>query len=86
MNVAHDGIPNGCTSPPVAQENAKFTPLTTIHPMGTEPMMVFTTLLCVEINRSANDNTSYPIKPFLKELLCELQQVDPQNTIIPILH
>ena len=84
MTVAHHGLLGGGTIPPVIPENTKSPPSTTTQPMGIDSTKFFNTLLRIEINRSPNDNTSYPIKPFLKEFLRELQKVDSDNNILPI--
>jgi hypothetical protein len=38
----------------------------------------------IDINRSANDTTSFPVKALIKDLLHELQKASPSTMILPI--
>lgn len=38
----------------------------------------------IDINRSANDTTSFPVKALIKDLLRELQKASPSTMILPI--
>ena len=44
----------------------------------------FNTLLRIDVIRSSQEFTDYPIKPFLRDFLQQLKNVNNKNTILPI--
>jgi hypothetical protein len=84
MKTGHHGAPVGDPGPPTATKNGQYPPLTPILTPGNDPATVYKSNIRIDINRSANDTSAYPIKPFLRELLRELKNVDPTSLLLPI--
>ena len=74
--------PNGSplTSCPTTQPSFSSGILTSNEPVRT----LYDTLLRVDIHRSSNEITDYPIKPFIRDFLQVLKAVNTKNTILPI--
>jgi hypothetical protein len=78
------GRPNGSPNASMDSSDRTFTPVKDLLQPGNEAMSLISTCLRVNVNQAANDSTPFPIKPFLKDLLYELQKVQTNSTIIPI--
>jgi hypothetical protein len=78
------GRPNGSPNAPMVSPDKGFTSTKDLLQPGNEATTLVSTCLRIDINRAANDTTPFPIKPFLKDLLFELQKVQTNSTIIPI--
>jgi hypothetical protein len=84
MKTGHHGTPVGDPGPPMAAKNATYQPSTFLLDSGSDPATVYKSHVRIDINRSANDTSAYPIKPFLKDLLHELKNIDPASLLLPI--
>ena len=73
-----DGMPPSPS--PTAQMFSTATNLNSDTPVRT----LYDTLLRVDVNCSSKEITDYPIKPFLRDFLQILKNVNNKNTIIPI--
>jgi hypothetical protein len=70
MNVVHDGIPNGDSSPPPMLPNSSFIPSTNLLTSGTETTTVFAMLLRhVEVHCPITNTMLFPVKAFLMDSL-----------------
>ena len=80
----HHGAPVGDTSPPTDTHEGKHLSPASLLDSGTDLKTIIKSTIRIDINRSANDSSDYPIKPFLKELLRALKNVDPTSLLLPI--
>ena len=74
--------PNG--KPPPIPPNS---PITFMHDtlLSKSPVRTFfSTLLCIDVICTSQEFTDYPIKPFLRDFLQQLKNINNKNTILPI--
>ncbi len=84
MMLGPHGHPNGSPNASMVSPDHTMTPAKDLLPPPSNAKSLISTCLRVDVNHAANDSTPFPIKPFLKDLLFELQKVQPNSTIFPI--
>ena len=84
MTLDPFGRPNGSPNATMVSPDKGFTSAKHLLQPDTETAPLVNTCIRIDVNRAANDSTPFPVKPFLKDLLFELQKVQTNSTIVPI--
>jgi hypothetical protein len=84
MTVIHHDDLNDIPVTPMTPKTVKFSHGMTPDHLGDDSNPVFKTRMRIDINHPGNDNSPYPIKALLTNLLKALQKVDTANVLLPI--
>jgi hypothetical protein len=86
MTIAlrHDGS-NGDPSPPTHPPDRMATTTTSpYHGTINDSTTIINQKVRIDINRPASDNTAYPVRALLMNLIQELRKADPASMLLPI--